>query len=389
MTIEYLINSENVIKYKDFINKFNASKETKNNQVNVKCSSTEIKEKTTVFGIFTDDNNSKCAKILSSLDEELKELMKLEEKSVLITDEVSAYYNESLFPYINRFERLLRRLLCIKVSFLDDNEKIDVEIDKKNKEDIRETIKRLDEMDFGKIHDCFFVDKALNERIRNELNNNPSKTELINCLLATEDNSFWSKNIEEKELLPIRDHFLELKEYRNDVMHAHRVNYKKYNKALKLFKNINKSLEKATTELIKPIHDQNSLKNLAEIAKSVVNIIGAIEERIQLDVNKYADAFSGLCEFMAVMRNGQAKRTLEDMSLKESTFTDVSVASANNSLNDISLKKTTLQSVSKPLDSQKLEEISSKQLTLQDASIRIDNTSLEDISQRQKNIKTK
>lgn len=60
---------------------------------------------------------------------------------------------------------------------------------------------------------------------------------------ALQESTAWHILVGDTVLSIIKENFDLLKEYRNDVMHAHNINWEKYKKAKKLYSDANKAIE--------------------------------------------------------------------------------------------------------------------------------------------------
>lgn len=86
-------------------------------------------------------NNEAIAKQCSDISNHICQ----EFSPTVLTDESSEYFNKSLYPLINKFERLLRKFLYLKVSRCDEAR-------------FRNVIADIDQKDFGEIYNILFVD---------------------------------------------------------------------------------------------------------------------------------------------------------------------------------------------------------------------------------------
>lgn len=150
---------------------------------------------------------------------------------IVVSNEASEYFNKRLFPLVNEFERKLRKLLYLATI---DNP------DYKNK------IQMLEEKDLGTIFGILFVDNDLMKTIQKWINENKqlvSKNEIINYLNGLKENDLWSKLFKKNNDDVLKNNYILVKNFRNDVMHAHNINYETYNEATKLFTSICKQLD--------------------------------------------------------------------------------------------------------------------------------------------------
>ena len=70
-----------------------------------------------------------------------------------------------------------------------------------------------------------------------------SKNEIINYLNGLKENDLWSKLFKKNNDDVLKNNYIFVKNFRNDVMHAHNINYETYNEAVKLFTSICKQLD--------------------------------------------------------------------------------------------------------------------------------------------------
>ncbi len=155
----------------------------------------------------------------------------------ILTDESSEYFNKSLYPLVNKFERLLRKFLYLKVSRCDE-------------EKFRKVITDIDQKDFGDIYAILFVDSDFRTAARKKINQINTRAEMVKAIDALQENTAWHILVGDTVLSIIKENFDLLKEYRNDVMHAHNISWEKYKKAKKLYTNVNDELEQQINQLL-------------------------------------------------------------------------------------------------------------------------------------------
>ena len=148
----------------------------------------------------------------------------------ILTDESSEYFNKNLYPLINKFERLLRKLLYLKVSQCDE-------------EKFRSIITDIDQKDFGEIYMLLFVDNTFRANARDKIKKLNTQAEMIQAINALQENTAWHILFGDTALSIIKNNFNLLKEYRNDVMHAHNIKWENFKKAKELFTDANIELE--------------------------------------------------------------------------------------------------------------------------------------------------
>lgn len=155
----------------------------------------------------------------------------------ILTDESSEYFNKTLYPLVNKFERLLRKFLYLKVSQCDE-------------EKFRSVITDIDQKDFGDIYTILFVDSNFRADAKDRIKKLNTQAEMIQAINALQENTAWHILVGDTALSIIKDNFSLLKEYRNDVMHAHNIKWEKYKKAKELFTDANIELENELNRLL-------------------------------------------------------------------------------------------------------------------------------------------
>lgn len=156
---------------------------------------------------------------------------------VIVTDESSEYFNKSLYPLVNKFERLLRKFLYLKVSQCDENR-------------FRNIVTDIDKKDFGDIYTMLFVDSNFRTEARDKIKKLNTRAEMFEAIDSLQESTAWHVLVGDAVLSIIKDNFDLLKEYRNDVMHAHNISWDKYKKAKKLFSDANTALQNEISQLL-------------------------------------------------------------------------------------------------------------------------------------------
>lgn len=215
-------------------------------------------------------------KLLSDLHKQI--INSLGDMEYLLTmDEASTYFNQKLYPDINKFERSLRKLYRIVV-MRDKNGKLP------------NNAKDLENADFEKLHFLFFCDLNYIETIRKFCNGQFTEQELKNKIKATKEGSWWKRAFGD-EYTFIPNNFEKIKICRNDIMHAHNYFYEDYIKHAKLMEKSNNELNKILNNVLEnniklprftPILlNENLNKILGEIGKIYTIGMGNINEALQ------------------------------------------------------------------------------------------------------------
>lgn len=194
-----------------------------------------------------DNNNKKSAKMLSDINNEIVKKY----HPTILKNECSAYYNKTLFPLANDFERQLRKLLYLKSSMSKDIKGA-------------ENVKNLDEKDLGTIFGMLFADDNFVQMAKKKVNDKSwifTKKEIIDTLLMLDEHKMWDDLIGENAVLTLRSNFGELKKFRNDIMHAHNMDTKNFEKAKKLFRKVNSELNTEINRIIAEAKDEEYMEN--------------------------------------------------------------------------------------------------------------------------------
>lgn len=190
----------------------------------------QVKLKNTDSRLITFETTTNNIEDAKAIDLVYKSLEKKIPFKVLI-DERASYFNKRLFPLINDFERLLRKFLYIGAEISNEHD----------------VIKELEDKSLEKIFTLLFVDSNYSQDFFEKIKKNArykrmNKTGFLELLDENKENSLWKKMYSSLEVDFIQDKYLELKNYRNSVMHAHNIDYHKYSTAKEMFKNANEVL---------------------------------------------------------------------------------------------------------------------------------------------------
>lgn len=175
-------------------------------------------------------NSQKAAKNLSDMNEIIVSAI----APTILTNGAAAYFNKVLFPFVNDFERKLRKLLYA-ASTLKPSEK--------------NTIGKLEEQDFGTIFDMLFLDRDYWNKVKTFVNGKnqgwSGYSYELNAFLSNEtENLLWDRLLPNQVPL-LRKQFNEIRSIRNDTMHARNINKAEYVRARRLLEDVNHELDAA------------------------------------------------------------------------------------------------------------------------------------------------
>ncbi|MCM1168136.1 MAG: hypothetical protein NC299_15725 [Lachnospiraceae bacterium] len=158
----------------------------------------------------------------------------------VLTCESSQYFNNSLYPLINQFERKLRKLVYL-ADAISGNEK--------------NNIGELEKKDFGEIFDMLFIDENFINTLKSRVNagkgsvyegkSRYAKSEILDFLNATTENTLWDIIFDIDDVPTLKRRFRDIQTYRNYIMHAHNIDKKSYGKIKYLFNKVNGEIDKA------------------------------------------------------------------------------------------------------------------------------------------------
>lgn len=180
--------------------------------------------------------NEEGANLLSKVNEHIMSKY----QPTVLSNGCAAYYNKVLFPFINEFERKLRKLLYLKSALNNGSNTV-------------ENIKDLESKDLGEIFTLLFTDADFVKAVKAVVNNKTwqfTRQELFSEIQDISENTIWDKLIGAASVPALREKFVTVKDYRNDVMHAHDIDTKTFRASKKLFEQVNKQLDTEIEKII-------------------------------------------------------------------------------------------------------------------------------------------
>ena len=202
------------------------------------------------FECIESDNCSNDKSKAQMLDELTKRLnANYPDMFQLIDSESSQFFCKEIYPYVVAFETKLRAVLYIARALFENksgNHSLNKQsflykVDKKDQS--------IEELDFGKIYEYIFTDQDVQSKIRDLNNKKMTKDDWKKKIEELEENTIWHNMVGIKYDF-IEKHFLEIIEYRNDVMHNHLISYAQYEKAIDTLKKANQELDRAVKDIL-------------------------------------------------------------------------------------------------------------------------------------------
>lgn len=227
----------------------------------------------------TNIENSSCWTLRLSIDSESEEAARLLDplntqiyeryKPTILSNECSAYFNKSLFPIVNEFERKLRKLLYLASALQGDN-------------DARKVIIDLESKDLGEIFVALFSDPNFVKCVKEKINQKTwqfTRDELFILIEKMDENTLWDTLLGHNCAKTLRKQFGELRAYRNDVMHAHNINLSQYRSAKRLLQKVNVELDNAIGKLIGAKEENESITP-ADFNSTLGSALSSVQSQI-------------------------------------------------------------------------------------------------------------
>ena len=235
-----------------------------------------------------------CVKTENGLDDE-EQAKKLDHLSERISDnyaelykivssESSQYFCERIYPLIVKIETKLRYALYVSRALFENGN-----VDKDAFKIGQKAKKEIEEADFGEIYEAVFTDCDLQGKVKEINGQKLTKTDLIKKIESVEEHSLWEQIVGTKYNY-IVEHFLEIKNYRNGVMHNHLLTYEQYVCEQKI-------LNRAIEEFDRVINDKllvndssySNRTNIMEVLGGMVVLVGTAA----MAINKFAHSETG------------------------------------------------------------------------------------------------
>lgn len=182
------------------------------------------------------------AKAMSKLDSYVQRTFNV----AVLENGCSSYFNGRLYPLINRFEQNLRKLLYLVSSG-------------EGKDSQDSSITEIERQDFGQIFSMLFIDESFMKKIKSEINNRNkdyfSKRDVLQTIQDASENTLWDSLLGKEVVPTLRERFIDVRLFRNDVMHSHYISLEKYNSILKLFQTINAEFLDAFQNILRQDRD--------------------------------------------------------------------------------------------------------------------------------------
>lgn len=265
-------------------------------------------------------------------------------KPIVLSNGSSAYFNKSLFPIINEFERKLRKLLYLASSIQGNNTSDQV-------------IKDLESKDLGEIFQALFADEDFVKKVKETINKKSwvfTRNEVLQTIEEIDESVLWDRLLGEAYAPTLRSKFANVRKYRNDVMHAHNINLSQYKEAKKLFKKVNEELDIAIGDLMgtetenKQIAISNFNDTLGNALKSLQNQIDWNQTLMMPEAIREFTINSKLAEKLPEVSNSILASYVQNQDYLEE------ISNISNVMKDISPATEALKKISEQMPTYKI-----------------------------------
>ena len=238
----------------------------------------------------------------------------------LLRSDCSAYFTNKLYPLLSSFERTLRRLLYI-FSAINNND------------ESAKNIKELEEKTIGQIFTILFIDDAFVSRIKDRIKGVNrdffSKDYILKLISSVDEKTVWDSLMGDDIVPTLRKNFQEVRSIRNNVMHAHNINWNEYENSRKLLRKIIKEMDTALDDVSikesiatkKPSYN-HTLSDALKAQVPHIEGLGALQTTL-MDSCKFSSAYINRIKEAAKLAAPEMIRISEQAQEISRMFSDV------------------------------------------------------------------
>lgn len=215
-------------------------------------------------------NDEDTAKNLDELTQRLEKDFK--DQFITVCSESSQFFCGKLYPLIVNFETKLRYALYISRSLFENGNvnKDSFLIDDANKKNQK---KRVEDAEFGDFYKFVFSPENFYTTLKTLINSEQmTKSEYIEKIKSLDDSTMWQNWVGDDYNF-IQENFIAIKDFRNDVMHNHLIDFRCYKEAKEMLKKANDTLDRAINDKLivndsKYLNDVNIFESLSSTHKN-------------------------------------------------------------------------------------------------------------------------
>lgn len=221
----------------------------------------------------------------------------------IVSSESSQYFCEKIYPLIVKIETKLRYALYVSRALFEDGN-----VDKNSFKIGKKIKKEMEETDFGEIYEAVFTDSDLQGKVKEINGQKLTKADLIKKVESVEENTLWDQ-IVGANYNYIVEHFLEIKNYRNDVMHNHLLTYKQYIREQKVLNSAIEEFDKVINDKLLTNHSSYSNKtNIMDVLGGMLVLVGTAA--VAINKFMYSEKGKSLIKGLEVIGTAIEKNTL-------------------------------------------------------------------------------
>ena len=221
----------------------------------------------------------------------------------IVSSESSQYFCEKIYPLIVKIETKLRYALYVSRALFEDGN-----VDKNSFKIGQKIKKETEETDFGEIYEAVFTDSDLQGKVKEINGQKLTKADLIKKVESVEENTLWDQ-IVGANYNYIVEHFLEIKNYRNDVMHNHLLTYKQYIREQKVLNSAIEEFDKVINDKLLTNHSSYSNKtNIMDVLGGMLVLVGTAA--VAINKFMYSEKGKSLIKGLEVIGTAIEKNTL-------------------------------------------------------------------------------
>ena len=239
-------------------------------------------------------------------------------KYSILSNSLSMYFSNRLYPKFQVYESLLRKIFVLALSPLEDEGIVRIIKEQTNdKLDLSKihTIEHIERLQIAELHTLIFeinINPVNNLTIHFKDFQNKNEYILKEMIRNSLPITIWEKhftpftNSEKVDVL--KNNYDRLREYRNDVMHFHLLTYRRYKKIDLLLSDVIKELEEleysmlekwdfeATRKLTNDIFNQEFLASLSSLSKTVSEVLRPAMDRFYANNLDFNNAIKSMME---------------------------------------------------------------------------------------------
>ena len=200
----------------------------------------------------------------------------------IISSESSQYFCREVYPLVVDFEIKLRYVLYLARALYENNNSPDLLTPQSFLYETKNGKQPIENADFGEIYQAVFTDKDIPNKIKELNKRRMTRGDWIKHIQSLDENTMW-RNVMGAEDTYIESNFLEIIEFRNDVMHNHLITYEQHEKAKRVLRNAIQELERAVNEIL--LVNKSEYLNNVNIIDVISGFLSALGEASKIAKN--------------------------------------------------------------------------------------------------------